>query len=108
MQKQDFIFKKKKITKKMPCPLSLIYHLVGGGGNHCCCMKTPDQDMAPACRDSLEQEQGEISWACLGMLRINLCIYSHLETYTILVENLLGKKFMKLLIKVFKIIKITV
>ena len=51
-------------------------------------------------RDGLEQEQGEISWSCLGMLKrnrsslvcINLCIYSHLETYTILVEKLNGVK----------------
>ena len=63
-------------------------------------MRTPDQDMALPGRDSLEQEQGEIFWSCLGMLSrnrkslfcIHLCIYSHLETYMVLVEQLKKEK----------------
>jgi hypothetical protein len=61
-------------------------------------MRTPDQDMAPAWQagDSRKQLLGEMSWSCLGVLTrnrtslicIKLCIYSHLETYTVLVEKL--------------------
>ena len=54
-------------------------------------------------RDTLEQEQGEISWSCLGMLSrnrttlvcINLCIYSHFR-------HMWGGNSKILLITVFK------
>ena len=47
-------------------------------------------------RDSPKQEKGESSLSCLGMVSrnrtslicINLCIYSHLETYMVLVNKL--------------------
>ena len=59
-------------------------------------MRTPDQYMAPAGRDSLEREQGEIAWSSFGMLAgtgshyyLLICAFTpQFETYTVLVGKL--------------------
>ena len=66
-------------------------------------------------RDSPKQEQGEIYWSCLEMLNrnrksllcINLCINSHLETYTVLLEKSNKKKNVNDELQCFKWSKIT-
>ena len=62
-------------------------------------------------RDSLEQEEGEISRSGLGMVSIYmhyLCIYSHLETYTVLVKKVKRQNFfLKIMDSILKWFKST-